>query len=391
MNKSKVAIVKCTSYNTEEVKRAVAWGIELLGGIEQFVQPDEKILLKPNLLRGRAPDKAVTTHPSVFSAVIEMLQKNGCKNLSYGDSPGYGAPEKVAKEAGLQTVAETAGIKMLEFSKGEATPFPEGQICKQFELARGVLESDAIISLSKMKTHKLTRITGAVKNQLGCVYGFNKGASHAKYPNSLNFSKMLVDLNKMLAPRLFIMDGIVAMEGDGPGSGTPVLMNVLLFSNDPVALDATFARLINLDPANVPTIVYGDEMGLGHSAEAQIELLGEPMAGLINENFDVDRIPVKNESFADKEFRLSKLSKIRGLITRKPIIEKERCVACGICIESCPLQEKALSWSASGAGDKRIPQYDYSQCIRCYCCQEMCPKQAISVKTPLLGKLFIYH
>lgn len=382
---AQVALIRCDTYEEEGVYQALRKGIQLLGGIEGFVKPDEKILLKPNLLRGKKKESALTTHPAVFEAMVRIFQEANCKKISYGDSPGIGNPEKVADEAGIKEVADQYKIPLLEFSKGHSVAYPEGITTKKFEIAEGVLESDAIISLCKMKTHGLTRITGAVKNQLGCVYGFNKGACHARYPNSLQFGKMLVDLNRFLKPRLFVMDGIIAMEGNGPASGTPTAMNVLLISSDPVALDTVFAKLVDLDPTYVPTIVSGHEMGLGTSDIKQIEILGDPLDKLINRNFNVERIPVRNE----ENSKLGKLSKIRGLITRKPIVIEERCIRCGICVASCPLEDKAISWKEKGNG--RLPKYDYHKCIRCYCCQEMCPQKAITVKTPLLGKLLIYR
>lgn len=381
---SKVALIKCCSYDTEEVYRALSEGINFLGGIERFVSPEEKILLKPNLLRAKKVESAVTTHPAVMEGMIRILQEASCKNLFYGDSPGIGQPEKVAEETGFQAVAKKYNVKLLEFSRGQTVAYPEGKVTKRFEIAQGVLETDALISLCKMKTHGLTRITGAVKNQLGCVYGFNKGASHSRYPSPIEFGKMLVDLNQYLKPRLYVMDGIVAMEGNGPASGIPVPMNLLLISDDPVALDSTFARLVNLDPLYVPFIKAGEAMGLGTSQKEEITILGEKLEEHIHANFDVERIPVKDEMT-----RLGHLAKIRGLIVRKPVIVEEKCIRCGICIASCPLEDKALRWGEKGK--KKIPVYNYHKCIRCYCCQEMCPQKAIHVKTPLLGKLLIYR
>ncbi len=114
-----------------------------------------------------------------------------------------------------------------------------------------------------MKTHQLERITGAVKNTFGCVYGVNKGASHAKFATAEVFAKMVADLNRLVVPQIHIMDGIVAMEGNGPQSGDPKEMNVILVSKDPVALDAVFCCLVDLAPELVPTNVSGSEQGVG--------------------------------------------------------------------------------------------------------------------------------
>jgi len=89
-----------------------------------------------------------------------------------------------------------------------------------------------------MKTHGFQRMTGAVKNQFGCIPGALKGEFHVKVPDASNFAKMLIDLNTYIHPRLYVMDGIIAMEGNGPRGGTPKKMNVILFSTDPIALDS---------------------------------------------------------------------------------------------------------------------------------------------------------
>ncbi|MBK5243626.1 MAG: DUF362 domain-containing protein [Eubacteriaceae bacterium] len=386
-NKSRVVIMGCESYESNLVYEKLKSAIDLLGGIEAFVSKEEKVLLKPNLLRGRNPESATTTHPAVFEAMIRILKEHQIDNLFYGDSPGIGSPLGAAKESGLTQIAEKHKVPMLDFSHGKTMDFYLGLVKKRFEIANGVLESDVIISLAKMKTHGLTRITGAVKNQFGCVYGLNKGTSHACYPDALSFSKMIVDLNRFLSPklRLFIMDGILAMEGNGPASGTAVLMKVLLVSDDPVALDATYARMINLDPTFVPTIVLGEEMKLGNASEESIKLLGDPMEKFFNPNFDVVREQVDEKVVSG----LGSLTKIKGILVRKPVVDKDKCIGCGICEKSCPLEKKAIKMVQRKR--RSYPLYYYDRCIRCYCCQEMCPEGAISIKTPLLGKLIVYR
>jgi ferredoxin len=232
-----------------------------------------------------------------------------------------------------------------------------------------------------MKTHQLERITGGVKNMFGCVYGMNKGASHAKYPDAESFAQMLIDLNLLLKARLHIMDGVVAMEGNGPGSGTPVKMNVMLFSEDPVALDATFCRLVDLDPSTIPTVFYGAIFGLGRWKEGDIEIVGvDNLADYSNPRFDVPR----EKTSGGKWSYLNKLK----VLARKPVILKEKCVRCGACVAACPLEDKAVYFpggEVSRPGMKReAPVYDYRKCIRCYCCQEMCPEKAIIVKRKLI-------
>lgn len=377
--KSIVAVIPCTGYEEQEVYEAIDKGISLLGGWKTFIKEEEKILLKPNLLSRANVQRAVTTHPAVFGAVARHLQGNGFLHLSYGDSPGQpGNVEKTAEICGIKEIADRMQIPLADFTQGITVDFVRGRTSRKFEICQGVLDSDGIINICKMKTHQLERITGAVKNMFGCVYGMNKGASHVKYPDAESFAQMLTDLNLLLKARLHIMDGVVAMEGNGPASGTPVNMNVILMSADPVALDATYCRLIDLNPADIPTVYYGPVLGLGYWKKEEIEIVGvENLEDYCNPKFDVSR----EKKYSGKWAVLGRLT-VKG---RKPVILRNKCIRCGACIAACPLADKALHFpeireKASATGEKEVPVYDYKKCIRCYCCQEMCPEQAIMVK-----------
>ena len=261
-NRSTVALVRCESYNPEEVQTALNRGLDLLGGANLFARHGDKLILKPNILSGESPEKNISPHPEVFRAVAKVFLKIGAA-LSYGDSPGFGNPKTNAQRGGFGSVAEEEGIAWADFTNSHLMQFPEGNIIKKFSIAEGVAASDGLISISKLKTHALTRITGAIKNQFGCIPGARKAEFHSVLPTGALFSQMLVDLNLLLKPRLFIMDAIIAMEGNGPRNGTGRKMNLLLLSTDPVALDATVCRLVDLDPELVETLVYGEKFGLG--------------------------------------------------------------------------------------------------------------------------------
>ena len=380
--KSQVVLVHCDQYDEKLVKQAVERGIDLLGGISKFISPQENILLKPNVLVGVPPEKCVSTHPSVLKAVAECCLHAGAK-VSVGDSPGFGKPVAALKKAGLVAVAESLGLMLADFETGKTVSFPEGSLQKQFTIAKGVLEADGLISLSKLKTHGLTKITGAIKNQFGCIPGILKGEFHAKLPNVNFFSHMLVDLTRFLKPRLYIMDGIIAMEGNGPRGGTPKPMKVLLFSADPAALDATFCRLIGVEPQQVFTLQWAEKLGLGTYREDQIELLGDPFASLQDLQFDVKREMTPGEQRLGLPPWLSRLT--TSLLSPRPVIAPPRCARCGTCVHICPVTPKAVDFHN---GDRaQPPTYKYSRCIRCYCCQEICPESAISIKVPFLGRL----
>jgi uncharacterized protein (DUF362 family)/Pyruvate/2-oxoacid:ferredoxin oxidoreductase delta subunit len=376
---SKAAVVRCEDYNQENVRQAVKKGINLLGGVSALAKPWEKVLLKPNLLVGDKPTKGITTHPMVLQAVGEVFKEGGAK-LFYGDSPGIGKPERAAKKAGYTKVAEVLEMQLADFQTGVTVSFPGALLAKQLYLAAGALEADGIVSISKMKTHGFTRITGAVKNQFGCIPGVRKSEYHVKMPDVYDFSRVCVDINRFLKPRLYVMDGIVAMEGNGPRGGELVNMKVLLFSTDPVALDAVFCRLIDLNPGFVPTEEIGKEGMLGTYKSAEIEIVGDNIEGLINKNFQVVRRPPERLT-ASRSFP----NFLKNHISPRPVINDERCVNCGQCVLQCPVNPKAVNWPEGDKSQK--PVYNYKRCIRCYCCQEICPEKAITIKVPFLGRL----
>lgn len=321
MGKSKVALVVCSDYEEDHVNKAIQKGIDLLGGLELFFSKEEKILLKPNLLAKASPEKAVTTHPTVFRAVGKYLKDAGYENLYYGDSPGnpIGGVERVAAGCGIKEPADELEIKLGDFNAGQAVVFDEGLTEKHFIISNAILDCDGIINICKMKTHQLERITGATKNTFGAVYGLNKSAFHAKYTDADNFAKMIADLNNFVKPKLHIMDGIMAMEGNGPQSGTPIKMNVILMGKDPIALDTVFCGLIGLNPELVPTNKYGQQYGVGTMVASGIEVITEEGILTIddafkaygNGDFDVYR--------GNNKMQIGMMKPLQPLLEKKPL------------------------------------------------------------------------
>jgi uncharacterized protein (DUF362 family)/Pyruvate/2-oxoacid:ferredoxin oxidoreductase delta subunit len=310
--------------------------------------------------------------------VAEEFLRTGAK-VSYGDSPSFGSTASVAKKCGISAEAGELGIAEADFKNGVEIFYEDGIQNKHFVVAKAVTENEVIISIPKMKTHGFEKFTGCVKNQFGCIPGLGKGEYHLKLPDARKFAQMLVDLNNYVNPALYIMDGILAMEGNGPRGGTPREMNVLLFSADPIALDATVCRMLNLNPEYVPTIANGYRSGSGTYKENEIELLGDDIMQFIKRDFKIDRSEIM-------PFRES--GTIRFLSNRlvaKPRIIKDKCVSCGMCVNICPTSPKSVNWV--DGNKKNPPAHNYSTCIRCYCCQEVCPESAIELEFPFLRKI----
>ncbi|MBN1835893.1 MAG: DUF362 domain-containing protein [Spirochaetales bacterium] len=375
MDKSRVALVRCSSYDEQELFEAVKAGVDLLGGVERFAARDEKMLLKPNVLAGDPPERCVCTHPQVVKAVGRLFQGRS-RNVSYGDSPGPGHAAAHLESSGISAAARELGLTLGEFDHGRTVEFPQSPFTRSFPIANAVLETDALVSLSKLKTHTLTRMTGAVKNLYGCVTSPAKRRFHLQYPSTFEFSQMLVSLALLLKPRLHIMDGIMAMEGNGPRGGEPRHMGVLLFSTDPVALDAVMADLVELNPLYVSTNRPGFRWGLGTYQKDEIEVVGDAVASARDGDFQVRRGRVLDLSVTGV------MTVISNLIAQRPVILEERCVRCGLCVEACPVEPKALNWHDGNR--ERPPSYKYLRCIRCFCCQEICPEKAITVRKTAL-------
>ena len=361
---SDVSLVRCPDYERETVYAAVKRAVDLLGGMGAFVRPGNRVLIKPNLLKASPPENAVITHPEIIRAVIRLVREAGAEAL-VGDSPGFGELRRVCEKTGILGVVEEEGAALVDFD--EAVSLKNSGQFHHFEIARAVHEADVIINLPKLKTHGMTTLTGAVKNLFGCVPGRRKVQWHFKAGiNHAAFARMLVELCALIRPRLTIMDAVIGMEGNGPGSGDPRQIGLVLAGGDPVALDVVSSAVVGVDPVMLAIVRAAAEAGFGESRSDRISVLGERVEDVTVKGF---RLPPQEHL----EWRLPEWSRrfLKDALTTRPVINHRLCIRCGICQGHCP------QGAISEAG-KRL-QIRYRDCIRCFCCQEFCPRGAITV------------
>jgi uncharacterized protein (DUF362 family)/NAD-dependent dihydropyrimidine dehydrogenase PreA subunit len=367
----KVSIVKCQSYtDAEESIKSV---LQLIGGIEAIVKPKDKVLLKPNLLTPKPPSAAVTTHPNIVSAMIEIIQSANGKVLIGDSSGGIGQTEKAFQESGIKRVAESLGAEIINFDLGdiETIEIPHGKVLKEIHVAKSVFESDVVVTLPKLKTHALTLYTGAIKNMFGTIPGGNKSLIHAVTGSSYQFSEALIDIYSVLPVHLAVMDGIVGMEGLGPHMGKPKKSGVILAGRNCIALDAVASTIMGFDAQDIPMLKIAQKRMLGPISLDRISVLGE--------RIDDVRMDFKKPKRIYKGLMFLPAS-VRNLFVERPRLpfpNKEKCSDCRICEESCP----ASAIEISGG-----PKFDYDKCILCYCCYELCPKGGIKLKKSLLPR-----
>jgi uncharacterized protein (DUF362 family) len=367
-----VALQALADYSPERVQDALGLLLEPLGGIGHYIKPGQKVLIKPNMLSGKPPEKAVTTHPEIVRQVILLAQTAGGE-VTVGDSPGLGKPENVARKCGILDVIEATGANFAPFEESVPITLEAGTF-HHLEVAREALEADVIINLPKLKTHQMMGYTGAVKNLFGLVVGMRKVRLHLQAgTDKAFFALMLLELADRFKPALSIMDAVVGMEGNGPGSGDPTQIGALLASPDTVALDTVATAIVKLPAQRVWTQLIAEQKNRQGVALNELELHGTPLDQLMTTSFK----PAKN---SDVNFGLPEPVKniLKNAITAQPEIG-ESCQLCGHCVTHCPPEAMTLS-------QQRV-RIDYGRCIRCFCCQELCPHNAITTQQGILLRL----
>lgn len=367
---SKVIIQECKNYELETLIEKINAAVELLGGWDKLVKPEDKVLLKVNLIGPKSSESAAVTHSEFVRAMVRILRSRNC-SVWIGDSSG-GAIAGIAptaqsfKVAGYQRVAEEEGAEIKNFDReGVVSVQPESRCEETMHIAKPMFDADVVINLPKLKTHSAQIFSGAVKNVFGCIPGLKKAKYHKMAPNPGDFGQIICDIHQATGIQLHIMDGILAMQGEGPTAGGIYRAGKILVSEDPLALDTVAAKMAGMDVEDIPILETARNRNLGESLLKNIVLAG-----------DYQQIPKLAGFKLPKRFRGAKkrnskaLVKVIEFFNTHPRINPKKCRNCNMCVESCPVQ----------AIDRDTKEIDYSICIECMCCHELCMYKAVELK-----------
>lgn len=356
-------VIRSASYQYDELQPLVFEMLEKFVGDK--IKPGFRVLIKPNMLCAARPEDAVLTHPHVIRAAVEYVLHKGAR-AQVSDSPAMGSYEKIMKQNKTADALQELDVTCAPFR--DVREVDIGKPYGRIEIARDALEADVIINLPKLKTHSQMLLTLAVKNMFGCIIGFKKSQWHMRAGvDTVAFARLLVAIHQKVRPDVSILDGVLAMEGEGPGkAGRPRKIGVLMGSDDSFALDAAVCRMIGIPPANMPMLKVALEERLIPPWEVdgvlpQVRNFQLPRAG--NLIFG----PVFLQNF------------LRRHTMARPVCDQPLCKMCGQCRTICPAQ--AIKETADGI------EFDYGKCICCYCCIEVCPYGALHSRETPGGRL----
>jgi uncharacterized protein (DUF362 family) len=272
--RSRVAILSADSYDSR-LADVVRRGLELC----ELPVRGRRVVLKPNLVEFD-PNGVINTHPALITAAIESFRSLGAREVLVAEGPGHRRDnEYLLLASGLHDALKDTGARYIDLNTDATRPVQLRSHFTPLErlyLPETVAGADLLVSMPKMKTHHWAGVTLSLKNLFGimpgAVYGWPKNVLHyAGIPHSI------LDINASLPlPRFNIIDGIVGMEGNGPIQGDAKHSGVIVMGTDPVAVDATAARLMTIEPWKVDYLRQADAF-LGNVAEDRIEQLAEEL------------------------------------------------------------------------------------------------------------------
>ncbi len=289
--KTETFIARASSYDVD-LASIIEAGLRNLGVHPQELR-GKRVLLKPNLIETAAGTAHICTQPQVILGMAEALLALGAAKIIVAEGSGNcRETARVAEETGLAQALAGSNISFVDLNTEDFVTRPNaGRYTKLKTLAfpAALNQVDWIVSVAKMKTHHWAGVTLSMKNLFGLmpgiVYGWPKNVFHR-----VGIHQSILDINATIRPHLAVIDGIVGMEGDGPLSGTPKRAGTIVMGRDPAAVDATAARIMQIDPLKVPYLQEASGW-LGAIHQENIIQRGETVASMQTQFQLLDDIP----------------------------------------------------------------------------------------------------
>jgi uncharacterized protein (DUF362 family) len=288
MANPKVILSRCNEYAPVKIAQVIQKQFELLGGLEKFVSQGDTVLLKPNFIAPRSHRYATQTHPTVIIETARLLKDFGAKPF-IADSPAWSNVFACVKALKMEEPLKKLSVPVKQLDKPKWCRI--GSNNSRVGISSVALDTDVIINLPKFKSHQQLLATFAVKNMFGCVSGKRKAIWHfRKGGKAEDFCELLIDIYKFLNPALTIVDGVMAMDGFGPINGRTRPLGWLIGGTDPIACETICAKLINMDPLEIPIIKTANKKGFGCSNPDEIEIAGDDFSQIVCTDFELPQL-----------------------------------------------------------------------------------------------------
>ena len=371
-----VSVTRASSYEEEEVYKAL---MDALKMIDEPLKTDlPEMLFKVNLLAPKSPENCVTTHPSLVKALMKFARSRGfLGKIVVADSPGHlyaDRKEELLTLTGMYDAAkgdDNAMATVLSDLGFVTLERPENFVLKNPRLSKRYFDAPYVVNVAKLKTHAETEITACIKNCFGIADTDTRKKAHL----SVSIERLcnaIIDLYLANPPKLNILDGIYAMEGNGPTHGKPRFAGLLMASENALALDFVAAKAMGYrNPLSIPLLKLAAKRGIGPSSMNDIDILGVnpedlEIKGFIKSSSSLRMLPTWLRGWTHRWVAL------------RPTLQKATCIKCGVCAKVCP--KGAIKMDP-------FPEIDRGSCVKCLCCHEMCPTGAMEVSENLVMKL----
>ena len=337
-----------------------------IGGVQ-----GKRVMIKPNFLEWKGHDKPVCVAPELLLVLCRKLKSLGAQTVAVIENPAVKSAPVIVENMGIANELAALGVTVKNCADYRLCQMAVTSAFHQMELAQEFRSFDLVIDFAKAKTHAMMTLTLAVKNLFGLVRGSERLGWHLAVGRDYErFADMLLDIYSLVKPQISIIDAVVAMEGNGPGSGTPVELNFIACSNDALSLDASVASKLGVSELLVVKQAQKRALDVSYTDYGDIP--------------EVTPVKLPDPPQMSLEWGVYFPPKLREFLRRrmvaKPELDTRLCIGCGVCIEMCPPKSLKLV--------DHKPVFKLNECIRCFCCQEHCPKGAITSRKTALMKFF---